>query len=327
MGIGSFIIAHMPQTLKDNPNVVGAIDKYTDKVVFAVGATAVAVGAFSIAKGAQKDQHIIGDLNESMTTYKAELINASYSDEAREVYIKRRNKVVKTTIGRLLRAYGPGATFIIAGEALQCVAFGSVNGKLASTATALTAATAFIDQVSKRTESKFGKKIRDEIFYGGHTVDDLIAEIDGDGNPVVTKKDKLVLDEPVAPARWTFDYQDSDLFRPNDPVYNPDLLKYWNNRFNDELHARVRNSAKGIGYMSVNEILETMRFKYIKDIPEITRLTYGVVASDFDRQEEIFTWRKVDLPSQTTDGQRYIESTYLIELRNVVYLPDILKNK
>lgn len=325
MGVEDFIVKFLPKSAKNNPEVIAFIDRYAAKAIFGVGVTGVVAGAVWLVKGAQKDSHIIGDMSEAITSYKAELIDASYSDEAREVYIKRRNTVVKTTVGRLLRAYGPGVTLIFVGEVLQGVAFGSVNGKLASTAAALTGATAFIDQISKRTESKFGKKIRDEIFYGGHTVDDLIAEIDGDGKPAVKKSDHLVLDDDFAPARWTFDYQDSALFRPNDPMYNPDLLEYWNDRFKTELQARVRNG--GFGYITVNEILQMMRFKHVKDIPEITRLTWGVIANEFDTKEDILTWRKVDLPSQTTDGQRYVEQTYLIEIQNVVYLPDYLKNK
>lgn len=327
MNIAEGIIKFLPESLKNNPQFVGFIDKHAAKAVFGVGATAVTIGSVALVRGASKDSHIFKDMSDSMTTCKAELINAGNTESARAKYFAKRKVVLKTTAKRAIKTYGPGATMIVVGEVLQGVAFGSVSGQLATTAAALTAANTFITTVSKRTESKFGKAIRDEIFYGGETVEGVVAEIDEEGNPVIKKTETLVVSSD-APVRWTFDFRDSDFSRPNDEYYNGDILEYWEDRLTKTLTTRLRRSSSGVAYLTINEILDTMGFKKVDDIPEITRLTHGVIISNIEGLgEEVFSYRPVELKSETTDGQKFNEKTFLVEIRNVVFLPDRLKGK
>ena len=328
MDISNLIIRVLPTAMKNNPAITGFIQENAAKIFFGTGVVLVGAGSVVLAKGSVDGGHIFQQMSDEMVSAKAKLIEAGSDDEiARQEYYAERTRVLKSTGKKALKAYGPGAAIIVAGEVMQGAGFGTVSGQLATTAASLAAAQTFISKVSNRAESKFGKQIRDELFYGGDTRNYKIAKFDENGNAVAEDTSILVSSNPMGNP-LTFDFRDSDLFKPNSDVYNYSILQSTASSFAVDLAERVEYSDRGFGYINLYEILTKLGF--VVPQKEMAKyLIWGIAASDMDEidGDYIFTTTDVASPSITTDGVQFKEKYYIIEFRNVVNLYDLIRKR
>ena len=328
MDISNLVIKALPTAMKNNPAVTGFIQENAAKIFFGTGVVLVGAGSVVLAKGSVDGGHIFKDMSDDMISAKAKLIEEGQDNEiARQEYYAERKRVLKNTSKRALKAYGPGAAIIVAGEVMQGAGFGTVSGQLATTAASLAAAQTFISKVSNRAESKFGKQIRDELFYGGDTKNYKIAAFDENGKPVAEDASILISSDPTGNP-LTFDFRDSDIFKPNSDIYNYSILESTRSSFAVDLHERVEYSDRGFGYLNLYEILTKLGFQIPqKDMAKY--LIWGVAASTMDEVDGdyIFSYTDVASPSITTDGFPFKEKYYVIEFNHVVNLYELIRKR
>jgi hypothetical protein len=267
-------------------------------------------------------------MSDEMVSAKAELIKDGTDNEiARQRYFGERKRIIKATGKKALKAYGPGAAIIVAGEVMQGAGFGTVSGQLATTAASLAAAQTFISKVSSRAESKFGKQIRDELFYGGDTRNYKVAKMDENGNAVVSEESVLISSDPTG-CPLVFDFRESDIYKANSDIYNYSFLESTRSSFAVDLLEKVKYSDRGFGYITLYEILTKLGIQ-IPQQDMAKYLIWGIAASTMDEitGDYIYSFSDAGSPSLTTDGFPFKEKYYIIEFNNVTNLYELLRKR
>lgn len=328
MDITKAIVKHLPEAIKNNPEKVGWIVENTPKVLFWGGATTVTIGSFALAKGAADGGHIVKEFSNEMTIIKSELIRDGVDNEAaRARYFEKRDVAVKDFIKKAIRYYGPGVGMIIVGETMQGLGFGSVSGQLATTAASLAASQVLLSKISKNAESKFGKQIRDELFYGGEIRKLPMVSTENSDTPVYENKDALVIKDKNIEYPWTFNFEDSDYFKPNCMSYNVAILTQHEAALVVKLKERIQSHPDHIGYLTIYEILCDLGFKIPADRPVTDYMIYGIVKSDMDEINSIMDYIDVWKQFLPGDGFTHYEGGYIVEIPDVVNVYEYLKNR
>lgn len=328
MDITKAIVKVLPAAVKNKPEVVGAIVEKAPKVLFWTGVATVGAGSVVLAKGSVDGGHIVKDFCNEMTVIKSDLINDGVDNEAaRARYFEKRNAAVKHYGKKALKHYGPGVGMIVAGETMQGLGFGSVSGQLATTAASLAASQVLLSKISKNAESKFGKQIRDELFYGGEIRKLPMVSTENSDTPVYEDKDALVIKDKNIEYPWTFNFEDSDYFKPNCMSYNVAILTQHEAALVVKLKERIQSHPDHIGYLTIYEILCDLGFKIPADRPITDYMIYGIVKSDLDEINSVMVYSDVWKQFLPGDGFTHYEGGYIVEIPDVVNVYEYLKNR